>query len=93
MFQRGRKSTSSPNAPYNTSYMYAVTLLCGFAGVGAYLKSKNPDIKVVLADPQVHMSLKNNCFGQMVFCCLCFVSLPCLSKPLIDDVRTNPGPF
>ena len=30
-----------------------LSMLHSYSGVGVFLKSKNPDVKVVLADPQV----------------------------------------
>ena len=33
--------------------MFVYLLVCLFVGAGMYLKTKNPDIQVVLADPQV----------------------------------------
>ena len=34
--------------------LYVCPTLFTMSGVGEFLKSKNPDIQVVLADPQVH---------------------------------------
>ena len=42
-----------------TCMHYSTLNVCDCTGVGTYLKTKNPDIKVVLADPQVYITYRH----------------------------------
>ena len=64
--------------------MDAVTFATGtggtLAGVGMFLKSKNPKVRVVLADPQVSPNAREWCVltcvvGVLTRVCVCCVSV------------------
>ena len=47
-------------------------------GVGLFLKEKNPLVQVVLADPQVNMTVLLCCCGVCVCVCVCVCVRVCV---------------
>jgi len=67
-------------------YMFFTLLTLG---VGFYLKERKPEVKIVLADPQVSLTLLSQGFCSIRCCCIFYLAIPYQTLQLLCH-QTHP---